>query len=258
MTGTDQRPNTLVVIVTTVLSVSLLAGCALGLPRTGILLYADPEVTVERPGQGKIANTPGMEVYAGDSIDTAGGQAVIDYDDGSTVMLNRATRVQLGSITLFVGELFARIKSILKEGGGQVVTNEVSASVEGTEYGVRRIGGYQTAAPGAVTVYVRQGRVLCAPGVSGAWLPVALTENLALSATGNRAPPAPQRVDARVLSRWADEAEQRLWKPRPAPVGFSINLWPGPGPQTDSGSVGKPQYEPAGGTSTRPPAAVGR
>jgi hypothetical protein len=201
-------------------------------PRVGTLLYADPGVTITRNGK-ELRYEPGMEVVSGDSIETANGQAVIDYDDDSAVILNRATRIQLGSIKLFFGELFARIKSIATRGGGQVVTNELSASVEGTEYGVRRDRPEAGAATGHVQVYVRDGHVLCAPGVRARWSPVALTRNQAFEVTGYHAAPAPHPVDARALSRWADDAERRLRKTRAPEIhpGITVPIGPHPAPK---------------------------
>lgn len=183
-------------------------------PRTGTLLYADPGVTIMRDGHKPIRYDPGMEVASGDSIETTDGQAVIDYADGSAVILNRGTRIQLGSIALFFGELFARIQSIANHGGGQVVTNELAASVEGTRYGVRRVIQSAEVALGDVQVYVRNGHVLCSPGAQVHWLPLTLTENQAFEATGNRGAQAAHAVDARTLSRWANDAERRLRKTR--------------------------------------------
>ena len=182
-----------------------------------------------------------MEVVSGDSIETADGQAVIDYDDGSAVILNRATRLQLGSISLFFGELFARVKSIATRGGGQVVTNELSASVEGTEYGVRRDLPAADAASGNVQVYVREGRVLCTPNPRARWSPITLTENQAFEVVGYRAAPAARAVDARALSRWADDAERRLRKARTPEIRPGIMVPIGPRPPRE-----KPRYESPG------------
>ncbi len=232
---------------------TLIAGCAgasfsigplsfdASQPRAGTLLYADPGVAVIRSGQGVVRYEPGMELLSGDSIETADGQAVIDYDDGSAVILNRATHLQLGSITLFFGELFARVKSIATRGGGQVVTNELSASVEGTEYGVRRDLPAADAASGNVQVYVREGRVLCAPSARARWSPIALTVNQAFEVVGYRAAPAVRAVDAKYLSRWADDAERRLRKARTPEIHPGIMVPIGPRPPRE-----KPRYESPG------------
>ena len=201
-------------------------------PRAGTLLYADPGVTITRSGKER-RYEPGMEVVSGDRIETAEGQAVIDYDDGSAVILNRATRIQLGSIKLFVGELFARIKSIATRGGGQVVTNELSASVEGTEYGVRRDLPEADAATGHVQVYVRDGHVLCAPSARARWSPITLARDQAFEVGGYHAAPAAHPVDARGLSRWADDAERRLRKTRAPEIhpGITVPIGPRPAPR---------------------------
>jgi hypothetical protein len=247
------------------LCVALLAGCADasfglgpvvvagGAPQKGTLLYSDPGVSVERPDKGVIRNPSGMQLLPGDIVDTAGGQAVIEYDDGSTVTLNRQTRVQLGSIKLLVGELFAKIKSIAKQGGGQVVTKELSASVEGTEYDVHRSEGYPATAPGNVAVFVREGRVLCTPGSDASWSPILLTENLSLAVVGTRGPSAPQRVNAGALSRWADEAESRLRKPRASPVtwGVAPAVEPMGGPRLPGGPPSNERPTTGTGTNSR-------
>lgn len=237
----------------------LIAGCAggsislgpvsLGVssPRAGTLLYADPGVTIMRAGKGLVRYEPGMEVMSGDSIETTDGQAVIDYEDGSAVILNRATRVELGSITLFFGELFARVKSIATRGGGQVVTNELSASVEGTEYGVRRDLPEAGATLARVQVFVRDGRVLCAPSARARWSPIGLTANHAFEVAGYRAAPAARAVDARALSRWADDAERRLRKSRAPEIRPAITVPIGPGPRRESPAPKPPAETPSHG-----------
>jgi len=218
-----------------ILAIILIGGCAgasfnvgplsIGSsPRTGTLLYADPGVTITRRDQGFVRYEPGMEVLSGDSIETGDGQAVLDFEDGSAVMLKRATRIQLGSITLFFGELFARVKSIATRGGGQVITNELSASVEGTEYGVRRDLPAADAALGHVQVYVREGHVRCAPGARANWSPLTITVNQAFEVAGYRAAPAARAVDAPALARWADDAERRLKQKREAKINTGITV----------------------------------
>ncbi|MDR5753222.1 MULTISPECIES: FecR family protein [unclassified Caballeronia] len=265
MAGAERRPETLVAIVRLALCVALLAGCAdasfgvgplfvgAGASHKGTVLYSDPGVSVERPDKGVIRDPSGMQLLPGDIVDTAGGQAVIEYDDGSTVTLNRQTRVQLGSIKLLVGELFARIKSIAKQGGGQVVTKELSASVEGTEFDVRRSDGYPATAPGNVAVFVREGRVLCTPESGARWPPILLTENLSLTVAGIRGPSAPQRVEAGALSRWADEAESRLRKPRASPVtwGVAPGVEPMGGPRYPGGPQSNERSTTGTGTDPR-------
>ena len=125
------------------------------------LLYADPGVRVERSPQGEVPYRSAMELQIGDIVQTAAGYAVIDYGDDNVVALRDNTRVQLGSIKLFLGEVFARISQIAQRGGGQVTTDELSASVKGTEYSVRRSPVADRADIGNTSVIVRRGRVLC-------------------------------------------------------------------------------------------------
>jgi hypothetical protein len=81
-----------------------------------------------------------------------------------------------------------------------VVTDELSASVEGTEYGVRRELPSGSNAPGNVSVFVREGHVLCAPGTRAKWSPVRLAENQSLAVSGYRAPAGARPIDARALT----------------------------------------------------------
>lgn len=180
---------------------------------TGTLLYADSGVIVIRD-QVAVHLVPGMEMKSGDIIETTDGQAVLDYDNGNVVMLNSRTRIQLGSIKLFFGELFAKIKSITRQGGGQVVTDELTASVEGTEYGIGRDLPTAGGTAANVQVYVRAGHVLCSPGPTASWSPLSITVNQMYEITGHRRASAVRSVDALSLSRWADVAERRLKKKR--------------------------------------------
>ena len=192
------------------LMLGLLCGCmsSRGLP----LLYADPDVRVERPGTGLITYRRGMALRTGDIIQTAGGYAVIDFDRGNVVDLRPNTRVALGSITLFFGEVFARIVDVATHGGGQLLTDEVAASVEGTQYAVRRAvtSGYGSNSAGNTSVIVRDGHVRCAPGGTGTWPALVVGANFVLRVEGPRmlGPPAP--IDAAAETQWSKEVERRL------------------------------------------------
>ena len=94
------------------------------------LLHADDGVRIERLSS-VLPYQPGMALQTGDVIETTRGFAVIDFDDDNYVALRENTRIQLGSIRLFLGEVFAHISQILERGGGQVITDEMSASVTG-------------------------------------------------------------------------------------------------------------------------------
>ena len=184
-----------------------------------------------------------MALQTGDVIQTADGYAVIDFDRGNVVDLRPNTRIALGSITLFFGELFARIVDIATHGGGQVVTDELAASVEGTEYAVRRTvaSGYGTSSAGSTAVIVRAGHVRCAPGASGAWPEVVVGANLVFRVENTRPVGPPSPIDAAAETRWAGEVERRLLGPRRAVSGTGVSL-PRPRPRTTP----RPPSRPAG------------
>jgi hypothetical protein len=173
------------------------------------LLYADPGVRIERPSQGELQYRPGIELQTGDIIETYGGNAVIDFSDDNFVALRDNTRIQLGSIRLFLGEVFARISQIAQRGGGQVTTDELSASVKGTEYSVRRSPGADRPDLGNTAVIVRKGRVMCEDPASR-WAPQELAENNIFLVHSGQPPEPPQYVNAPAATAWADDVLRRL------------------------------------------------
>lgn len=217
-------------------------------------LYADPGVHIIRADKGPIAYQPGMEILVGDTIETGDGFAVLDMGEDNVVTLNRRTRIQLGSIRLFFGEIFSRISRITRRGSGQVLTNEVSASVEGTEYAVRREVSNRRGAPGTSQVIVRRGKVRCEPAAGTAWTAITLTENYALRIDGPRVGKA-MRVDAQAEMRWADEAEKRLLPAAPqSSFDFGIML---PTPSHRTSSPTSPTSPSAPPTSDPAPSPTG-
>ena len=179
------------------------------------LLYADQGVRIERPVQGEIPYQPAMVLMTGDRVSTTSGQAVIDFDDDNIVVLNRNTSIALGSIRLFLGEVFTRIKKLARRGGGQVLTDEISASVAGTRYAVRRSLASTNPDVGSTRVIVRTGEVYCEPGRTGSWKPLAITADEALHVGPYSGAPEVTRADAAAETRWAELAEERLLRPRP-------------------------------------------
>jgi len=207
---------------------ALLCGCMS--PRAGLpLLYADPGVSIERPAGAVIAYRAGMVLRTGDVIQTTGGYAVIDFDRGNVVDLRPNTRVALGSIRLFFGEMFARIVDVAIHGGGQVTTDELVASVEGTRYAVRRAS---TGSAGSTAVIVRDGHVHCAPGGTGTWPAVVVGANSVLHVEGTRLLGPPRPIDAATETRWAEEVERRLLRPRNSAPGPALQFPLGPRPRT--------------------------
>jgi hypothetical protein len=189
-----------------------------------------------------------MALQTGDIIQTAGGSAVIDFDDDNFVALRENTRILLGSIKLFLGEVFAHIGKVVERGGGQVTTDEMSASVKGTDYSVRRSPFPGRADLGNTAVIVRQGTVLCEDH-DRRWPPVPVTPNRMLRVEGKQVPRPPQYVDAQAETAWADRVIQRLLVRRPSGTqpGFGIGI----GVPFPSGS--QPRREgPSPPTSTTP------
>lgn len=174
------------------------------------LLHADAGVRIERVSKGELPYQPGMALQIGDVIQTAGGFAVIDFDDDNYVALRENTRIQLGSIRLFLGEVFAHISQIVERGGGQVTTDEMSASVRGTEYSVRRVLVSGRPDLGNTAVIVRKGTVLCEGREDRRWPAVTVTDNRIFRVEGKQVPRPPQYVDAQAETAWADKAVQRL------------------------------------------------
>ena len=208
------------------------------------LLYADPGVRIERASQGEVQYRSGMELQIGDIVQTAAGYAVIDYGDDNVVALRDNTRVQLGSIKLFLGEVFARISQIAQRGGGQVTTDELSASVKGTEYSVRRSPVADAADIGNTAVIVRRGRVLC-EDPARRWAPQELPENNIFQVKSGQPPQPPQYVNAQAATAWADagpstknpRSRSRPWRAS-APPGTTTPPsrrrcgWRAPAPET--------------------------
>jgi hypothetical protein len=210
---------------------AVLCGCTS--PRAGLpLLYADPGVSIERPAGAAIAYRAGMVLRTGDVIQTTDGYAVIDFDRGNVVDLRPNTRVALGSIRLFFGEMFARIVDVATHGGGQVTTDELVASVEGTRYAVRRAStGSGSNGAGSTAVVVRDGHVRCAPGGTGTWPAVVVGANSVLHVEGARLLGPPRSIDAATETRWAEEVERRLLRPRGPAPGPALQFPLGPRPR---------------------------
>lgn len=188
------------------------------------LLYADPGVRIERPGSGSIRYEPAMVVQTGDRISTTSGQAVIDFDNDNIVVMDRDTSIALGSIRLFLGEVFTRIKNLTRRGGGQVLTDEISASVAGTKYSVRRSVSAVNPEEGTTRVTVRTGEVYCEPGADGAWEPLTLTKNNVMIAGPYSDVPEVSPIDAKAETSWAEKAEERLLRPRSTPPNVHFTL----------------------------------
>ncbi len=176
-------------------------------------LYADAGARVWRDGRG-IAYAHGMNLRAGDEIETGEDNvALIEFSNGDDVYMRPMTRVRVGSIFVFFGEIFNRVVS---GRGFRADSEAMEAGVEETEFLMRVDRVLQEA-----TVVVRRGAVRCRPR-RGAWAPQRVGEGQRLTAQrGSGLPPrqiemSPAEVAAAMA--WADEATRRL-KLRPPPDG---------------------------------------
>jgi hypothetical protein len=161
------------------------------------------DVQVTRSGQ-SLTYAPGMPLRSGDRIRTGSATvATIDYTDGNTVYMNNNTSVMVGSIRVFIGEIFNAIVHL--GSSSEAYTNDLSAAAEGTKFLMR-------ADPRGTTVIVVEGRVRCTPTSGGAWHPITLTSNQQISGTV-RAYSGPTPVDARRAAVWVDQAARRLKRP---------------------------------------------
>jgi hypothetical protein len=164
------------------------------------LTATELDVQVTRSGQ-SLAYAPGMPLRSGDRIRTGSATvATIDFTDGNTVYMNNDTSVMIGTIRVFIGEIFNAIVHI--GAGSEAYTNDLSAAAEGTKFLMR-------ADPRGTTVIVIEGRVRCTPTSGGAWHPITLTQNQQISGTV-RAYSGPTPVDARRAALWVDQAARRL------------------------------------------------
>jgi hypothetical protein len=161
------------------------------------------DVHVDRSGQ-SLSYAPSMPLRSGDRVRTGPATfATIDFNDGNTVYMNHDTSVMVGSIRVFIGEIFNAIVHV--GAASEAYTNDLSAAAEGTMFLMR-------ADPRGTTVIVIEGRVRCTPTSGGAWHPITLTANQQISGTV-RSYSGPTPVDARRAAVWVDQTARRLKRP---------------------------------------------
>jgi len=166
----------------------------------GRLTATSADIRVERSGD-PVGYAPGMPLRSGDRVRTGPATfATIDFADGNTVYMNHDTWVMVGSIRVFLGEIFT---AIIRAGASwEAYTNDLSAAAEGTQFLLRTD-------PRDTTVTVIEGRVRCTPTSGGAWRPFTITANQQISGTV-RSYAGPKPVDARGAALWVEEAARRL------------------------------------------------
>lgn len=137
-------------------------------------------VALTRAGRPLKLSTAGP-MADGDLIETRSDTAVqISYAPGHQVLILPGTRVRLGTLYLFIGELLIRARGMF-----HIETSFMTAGVEGTEFLVRAEGNGDK-----VDVIVTEGAVICRSNVD-LWSPVrvAAAEQLrALAATSEAEP----------------------------------------------------------------------
>ncbi len=169
----------------------------------GRLTATDENIRVERSGQA-VGYAPGMPVRSGDRVRTGPATfATIEFDDGNAVYMNHDTWVMVGSIRVFLGEIFTAIRRI--SASSEAYTNDLSAAAEGTMFLLRT-------GPRGTTVSVIEGRVRCTPTSGGAWQSITITANQQISGTV-RAYSGPTPVDARRAAAWVDQTARLLKRP---------------------------------------------
>jgi hypothetical protein len=147
-----------------------------------------------------------MPLWLGDEVETdAANFALIEFTNGDGVYLRPETRVRLGSIFVFFGEIFNRIVS---GSGFRAESDVVEAGVEETEFLM-----HVDRATHATTVTVSRGVVRCTARV-GTWRAQVLKPNQRLIVSRQLAvQPRLQVLDQaeiRAASRWTEEVAGRI------------------------------------------------
>jgi hypothetical protein len=174
-------------------------------------LYADTAAGVRRDNR-LLDYAHGMAIRTHDEIETDGANfALIEFLNGDGVYMKPLTRVRVGSIFVFFGEIFNRVVS----GRGFKADSEaLEAGVEETEFLMHVDRGSQEA-----TVTVRRGIVRCTPRRASWVVQLRSNERLSAQRIAPRQPRATQMKAAEVIeaTQWADGAARRLKQSRPAP-----------------------------------------
>jgi hypothetical protein len=147
-----------------------------------------------------------MPLLLGDVVETdTANFALIEFTNGDGVYMKPDTRVRLGSIFVFFGEIFNRIVS---GSGFRAESDVVEAGVEETEFLVR-----VDKATHATTVTVSRGVVRCTSR-AGTWTALVLKPNQRLvvprQATVQPRPQVLNQTEIHATSRWAEEVGGRI------------------------------------------------
>lgn len=145
-----------------------------------------------------------MRLYAGDEVWTGpGAAAAIRFPNGSQLYLRSNSRVRIGSVFAFVGQLFVRVK-----GAFQVDTEFVTAGAEGTEWVTLVLPN------GEIRSTVLEGRVRIA-STRNFWRPVLVPTNMQNVARDSHypetMPTSPEELNE--MRRWIGQIDRLVRAP---------------------------------------------
>jgi hypothetical protein len=173
------------------------------------------QIQVTRKGVG-LDVAPNMTLETGDTIKTGSGvAAAIRFPNGSQLYVRSHSRIRIGSVFAFVGELFVRVK-----GAFQVDTEFVTAGAEGTEWVMR------VSPNGDTRCIVLEGRTRMASNEQR-WRSISVRANDQMITNGadyqqvTSAPPE----EIRQIKRWVGQIDRLAQEPQatdndPAPPFF--------------------------------------
>lgn len=137
---------------------------------------AGQEVRILRGAESLIARE-NLDLLTGDMIETpSNASAILHYPEGHEVLLTPGTRVKLGSIFVFFGEIIVRARGFFR-----VETTVLTAGVEGTEFLVRTTDSGQ-----GVDVVVAEGTVVCKSTLPEGWAPIRVAAAEQLTAVSTK------------------------------------------------------------------------
>ncbi len=164
------------------------------------------QIQVTRNGVG-LDVAPNMTLATGDTIKTGSGvAAAIRFPNGSQLYVRSHSRIRIGSVFAFVGELFVRVK-----GAFQVDTEFVTAGAEGTEWVMR------VSPNGDTRCIVLEGRTRMASNEQR-WRSISVRANDQMITNGadyqqvTSAPPE----EIRQIKRWVGQIDRLAQEPQPS------------------------------------------
>ncbi|MGH6691682.1 MAG: FecR family protein [Gammaproteobacteria bacterium] len=190
-------------------------------PRIVARLYYrdDPNlVRIERAGRA-IAVSNGMELFAGDIVETMSSHAEIRFPPSDQVWLDVNTRVRVSSLWLYFGRIFASVSPPFS-----VETEDFTASPEGTRFSVQRKRETREFA-----VVVETGQVRCTGRLVNFQFTV--RAGSVLSAPSRLKPQPPRQISQVELKREIDWASRAILLQKPERT-VPLHVPPTPGAGT--------------------------